>query len=144
MAGNKKPRKPHQRKPRQLSIMFGLDAEHARMLQLRAHADLAKLRIGLAGEEEWNTLTCRLNIGLQLAHNHYNVNAEGLLQKALAAMKAIHERQARLAKYGATGDELTTIGDALVLTDDMQKGCTRRELRDAIDHVFKVAAVYPK
>ena len=143
MAASKKPRKKYVPKPqRQIPIMFRHNSESERTLQLLPHVEYMKLKNGIADEESWNTLACRLNIGQKLAHNDkYGEDVRNTTDAAITAIKCIYDRFKNVGKFGATGDELLQIGDALNLTDELQKASTRRELLNATEYVFKHAAV---
>lgn len=141
MGRSARPRKPHRQKVG-TPIVYRFGPEQERMLQLAGHAALANMLAGAAVEEDWHTLACRLNIGTYLAHRCFQEQeARTVMLDALEAIKEVQARAGRLGKYGLAGDEKVRIGGALSLVDDMQKAVRRRDLRDAIMHVFEVAAV---
>ncbi len=53
------------------------------------------------------------------------------------ALHAIHVRHARLGRWGASGPELTALGVALVMVDEMQLMHPRVELLDALRAVHR-------
>lgn len=142
MAGNKAPKKKRTQRPALVNpIMFGISDEHTRMLKLVPHAELTKLQSGVAGEESWHTITCRLNLGMVLARrNQFGVDLTIPIGHALNAMVAIQERHTTKGKWGVTGDELRHVGHGLVLTDEMQDATTRREHRDCLRIVLAEGA----
>lgn len=140
MAGNKKPRKAHRPKPAQLPVAYRFSSDDERTLQLIPHQELERLRTGEADESCWHTITCRLNIGMTLARRLYSADAVVTMAHALDAVCDVRDRFKRVAKWGLSGDEAKRIGAGLVLTDEMQKASTRRQMRDAINYVMKAAA----
>lgn len=143
MAASKKPRKKYKPTRAAIPIVFRFNEADEQTLQLYPHAEMLKLRTGNADESTWHTLTCRLNIGQTIAHiGEHSDEVKRAMRDSLDAMRSIFQRNQEKGKWGATGDELTAIGDGLVLTDDLQKASTRRQLRDATNIVFREAAVY--
>lgn len=124
-----------------IPVIFRFGAEHERDLQLIPHTELLKLRQGLGDSETWHTLTARLNLGMVLATATHPQEATDAMESALNAMRSIARRHDKVKKYGATGEELQAIGAGLDLTDEMQKIATRRELRDALGIVYRVAGI---
>jgi hypothetical protein len=142
-ASKAKRNKKYQPRSAAIPIAFRFNADDERTLQLVPHTELLKLKMGSADESSWHGLTCRLNIGMTLAHmGEQSDEAKRAMHASLEAMRSVLARNRETGKWGATGSELTAIGDGLVLTDEMQKGSTRRVLRDAMHVVFKEAAVY--
>ena len=104
-------------------------------LQLIPHDALANFKAGRQTEPDWHTLAARCNLGSVLAAEHFP-DAVTAIEPALEALRTSWERFTRLGKMGMTGEEYNAIATALVLTDDMQKQCTRRELDAAMTKVF--------
>lgn len=141
MPTNKKPKKAYRPKyPRgQLPITIRHSAKADMMLQMVPHDELEKLRLGQADDYTINTLAFRLNWGYVMAGEIFdNPEVRASSESALAAVRAIKERHARLGKYGATGEEFHAIGEALNLTDEMQKAATRREQNEAMELVCRI------
>lgn len=140
MARNKKPRKAHkpQRDCIPMTIRFNSDDE--RTLQLAPHQELAKMIAGDGDATSWHTITARLNIGLTLARKLFGDQETIVIAHALDSICDVRDRFQRVGKYGASGDEARYIGAGLVMVDDLQKNCTRRECRDAIEFVMREAA----
>jgi hypothetical protein len=121
-----------------VTIRFSKAAETD--LCLVPQSELDKFRNGLADDVSINTITFRLNLGYVLSGEHFNeAEARGLMESALAAVRAVKERLSKTGKVGATGEEYHAMADGLKLTDEMQAKCTRRELRDASNFVVAVA-----
>ena len=109
------------------------------MLQHIPHDELEKMRSGEADEYTINTVVYRLNWGYVMSGEVFdNPEARAVMETGLAAIRSIKERAQRLGKYGATGEEFYSIGEALNLTDEMQKAATRREQRDCQEKVFLI------
>ena len=142
MAANKKPRKQRRYVPRPaLPIVFRHDAESETALQLAPHLSLANFRMGIAEEPDWHTLAARLNVGSVAAHKHDQMEAYALIEQSLDAIRSIKARNQRTGAWGINGDELKLIGEALYLTDELQKALTRRQMAECIDYVFQNAGV---
>jgi len=141
MANNKRPRKAYKQKLTGLPVVLRFNAEIERGLQLIPHAELLKLKSGEADEQTWHTLICRLNVGVTVAKNRGIPEAMQCARNGLDALLAVRERHNKTGAWGASGDELNAIGEALVLTDDLQTTSTRRELRTAVNYVYENAAI---
>ena len=109
------------------------------MLQLIPHQELEKLRDGTADESTWHTLTMRLDWGLFMAIDHFEDDvAKKSIREGLEALLAIKDRNSKLAKWGATGQEFHAIGLALNLTDEMQSRTTRREQDESLQAMLRL------
>lgn len=143
MSRIKKPRTKRRTLPHgicALPIMFRFNAEDERLLQLVPHQELAKMIAGDGDATSWHTITARLNIGLTLARKLFGDPETIVMAHALDSICDVRDRFQRVGKYGVSGDEAKRIGAGLVLVDDLQKNCTRRECRDAINHVMGAMA----
>lgn len=108
------------------------------MLKLIPHAELTNLQNGVATEEAWHTITCRLNFGMVLARTHeFSADLQPAMRSALDCMVALLERFKSIGKLVCRGDELRLIGAGLTYTDEMQEATTRRQHRDALRIVLK-------
>ncbi len=139
MPGNKKPRKKMRRVWAGLpkTIRFGQREEN--LLMLVPHAELDKFRDGTADEGTWHTITMRLDWGAFMSIDHFdNIEANDQIRDALDAMLSIKDRHERTGKYGVSGDEFFKIGEALNLTDEMQKQTTRREQEESLKAMLKL------
>jgi hypothetical protein len=140
--GNKKPRKKHTPCRRlSLPMTFGITSEAAMFLQMSPHQCLDEMRRGDGNDRAWHTIVCRLNIGLTLAHEHFPLAKQDMVD-ALQAMQEVGARHDFLKQWGMSGDQLKIVGVGLSLCDDMQNTVTRREFSKAVDEVFEKAAVY--
>jgi hypothetical protein len=135
MPRSTKPRKKYRPKYEKgtLPITIRHSASDDTGLQLVPHTELDKLRDGTADEYTVNTLAFRINWGYVMAGEVFDApEARELTQAGLDAVRSVKDRFARLGKYGATVEEFTHLGDALKITDEMQKGATRREQLEAV------------
>ena len=139
MSRNKRPRKAHKPCAPRIPICFRFNGDDERKLQLVPHQELAKLISGDGDASSWHTLTARLNIGLVLASANFP-DAAQTMAAALNSICDVRERFQRVGKYGVSGDEARMIGAGLVLTDEMQLASTRRQMRDAIEFVYREGA----
>lgn len=136
MATNKKPKKRY-RGPKYptgiIPSVFRHSAAADTDLQLVPHSELDKLRDGTADEYTVNTLAFRLNWGYVMAGEHFDtLEVRQTMIEALDAIRSVKERFSRLGKYGCTQVEFQALGAGLNWTDEMQKGTTRKEQRDAL------------
>ena len=106
-------------------------------LQLVPQTLLECFRTGSANEGDWHTIALRLNWGRLLAEDHFPDAAQDLemAQKALCSVKDRHQRT---GKWGTSQQEFAAMGQGLTVTDAIQKQCTRRELRDALEAVYGI------
>jgi len=141
MAGNKRPRKQYRPKQQCLPKTIALGRDATWRLQMVPHQQLEKMREGLGDEISWNTLACRLNVGLTLADRWFPL-LKSDIDDALAALREVWLRYEMLRKMGVNGDQFRIIGRGLVFTDEMQTQCTRREIMGVTDEVFSKAAIY--
>lgn len=141
MSRQKKPRnKAHRPSAPCIPMIIRFDSEDERTLQLIPHTALAALKAGNATESDWHTLACRLNVGITMARTLFGQDVAMIMATALASVCDVRDRWKRVGKYGANAQEIKEIGAGLVLADDMQRSSTRREMRDALVHVFKYSA----
>ena len=140
MAKSSKPRKKYKPRPTAIPVTIRHDAEGDTDLQLIPHLSLENLRQGRPDASDWHTLTARLNLGMVLANFAHKEAVESMLA-SLNAMLAIARRHDSMGKWGGSGDEYAAIGEGLRLTDDMQMLATRRELKAALEIVFREGAI---
>ena len=115
------------------------NAQSEQTLQLVPHTELMKFREGVGDEIGWNTITARLNVGLVAAYQADYDSEYYLLMDSLKAIVNVRERFLNTGRWGLSGDDLKSIGDGLVATDNLQLSITRKQLSKAIDYVFKNA-----
>lgn len=120
-----------------LPINIRFNSQDETQLQLVPQTLLECFRAGTADESDWHTLALRLNWGRLLAEKHFPDAAQDLAsaQDALRAVKARHERS---GKWGIAQPEFAAMGHGLTVTDAMQRQCTRRELREALQAVYGI------
>lgn len=140
MPSNKKPRKPKKFVPKTLPLTIRHNAESETALQLAPHAELMKLREGYGDIESWHTIVARLNIGLVAANSAGKEDQAKDIRIGLDAMLKVQARFDKSGKWGLSGSDLREIGDALVLTDNLQLSLTRKQFAKAIDYVWQHAA----
>ena len=140
MPSNKKPRKPKKFVPKTLPLTIRHNAESETALQLAPHAELMKLREGYGDIESWHTIVARLNIGLVAANAAGKEDQAKDIRIGLDAMLKVQARFDKSGKWGLSGSDLREIGDALVLTDNLQLSLTRKQFAQAIDYVWQHAA----
>lgn len=138
MPANKKPRKKQKYKPLILPMTFRHSAESDTGMQIVPHMELMKMREGCGDEGGWHTLVCRLNIGVIAAWQNEIANND--IKRGLDAMINVKKRYEKSGKWGLSGDDLRDVGDALVITDNLQLSLTRKQLNKAIDYVYKEVA----
>lgn len=140
MPSNKKPRKPKKFVPKTLPLTIRHNAESETALQLAPHSELMKLREGYGDIESWHTIVARLNIGLVAANAAGKEDQAKDIRIGLDAMLKVQARFDKSGKWGLSGSDLREIGDALVLTDNLQLSLTRKQFAQAIDYVWQHAA----
>lgn len=141
MPKSKKPKKAYRPKYQagQLPMTIRHTDKSDLLLQMIPHDELEKLRRGEADEYTINTLAFRLNWGYVMAGEVFdNPEVRQAMEMGLQAIRYVKERFARLGKYGANGAEFAALGEALNLTDEMQKTATRREQHDALKAVYLI------
>ena len=137
MPSNKKPRKPKKFVPKTLPLTIRHNAESETALQLAPHSELMKLREGYGDIGSWHTIVARLNIGLVAANAAGKEDQAKDIRIGLDAMLKVQARFDKSGKWGLSGSDLREIGDALVLTDNLQLSLTRKQLNKAIEYVYK-------
>lgn len=139
MAKSKKPRKAY--KPMMtaaIPIVFGLAKEKKTDLRLPYHLSLEALRSGHGCDDDAHTIVSALLIGRELS-KLYQAEAQQTVLRGIEAITAVKHRGDNGA-WGVSGDQFRAISEALVLVDEMQDASTRREVRSAIQKVWKEAA----
>lgn len=143
MPANKKPRKKYKPKFPQgkivLPSLIRYSAADDFKLKIVPHQELERFREGTADESAWHTLTMRLDWGLFMAIDHFEDDvAKTAIREGLEALLSIKDRNAKLAKWGASGSEFKAIGLALNLIDEMQDNTTRREQHDSLEAMLRL------
>ena len=136
MGQSKKPRKAYRPKIQPaIPIVFGLQSDKKTDLRLPYHLSLEALRTGHGTSDDAHTIFSALLVARELAHKFNGAD----LNDALDAIAAVKER-GDAGKWGVSGDQFKAISAALVLFDEMQDASTRREVREAIQKVWREAA----
>lgn len=141
MPKSSKPKKAYRPKYQkgQLPITFRQSSDSDTMLQFIPHDELEKIRAGEADEYTINTLAFRINWGYIMAGEIFdNPEVRKGMEMGLEAIRHIKDRFKRLGKYGANGAEFAALGEALNLTDEMQKSSTRREQQRCLDALYLI------
>ncbi|AXF52883.1 MAG: hypothetical protein [Bacteriophage sp.] len=119
----------------QMPITMRFSAEDETKLMLEPIKCAERLRDGTAEEGDWHAVILRLNWGRLLNKANFN-EGESLLAEAQGAMRVIKARGLQYGSWSASTPEFNTINTALTICNQMQKKCTRRELRDALQAVY--------
>ncbi len=119
---------------------FRYNAEADLWLKLMPHQALEALRNGTADADLHNMLAVRTLWGARMVEDHLidPEEARQVMALGLAAVESISARYDRLGRFGATGEELNHIGDALLLCDDLQDTTTRREQEISLKAVLHI------
>ncbi|WP_254601910.1 hypothetical protein [Cupriavidus taiwanensis] len=126
----RKSRRPRPARTCGLPVMFRFSRNAEVDLQLIPHVELSKILDGTATESAWHTLAFRINVGQAVASLFFKEHQElrDAMDTAVEAVAHVGKRFQQRGRLGVTGDEFRAIGDALNLTDEMQRACTRRQL----------------
>lgn len=106
-----------------VTLRHGSDEELDLMLMPQLSAD--HMRDGIATEPDWHTVVMRLNWGRVLNSENFE-NGSEIIAQAQAVMVLVKESM-RL-----NPEQYDTVTSALTLCNQMQKSCTRRELRESL------------
>lgn len=122
-----------------LPVVFRFSAKAELDLQTIPHVELDAIMRGAGTEYSLGAVNFRINCGYVLAGETFeDPQLRVEMEKGLAAIRAVIDRWRDSGKIGCTGEQFRAIGEALVLCDDMQVMCTRRELLNACEIVDRV------
>ena len=140
MSKPKKPRnKPYRPKAQpSLPIVFGVPKESMTSLALMPHACIAAIVDGSAVEANIYTLANVCNMAALLAERKRVASMPIAIAGQEAIIRVI-ERFDKTGKIGFSGDDYQAIKAAVTLNDELQQTCTRRELRDVIAYLQRMA-----
>lgn len=140
MPSTKKPRKQYKPRPAlMLPMTYALPDSNRADLQVTPHMVLESFRLGSGTEVLWHTLAAAINTGSVLARSQSDeVKAD--MQRARDALLDVQKRGRDTGRWGLSGDQFRALGEGLTLTDEMQNASSRRQVRDAIDEVIRLAA----
>lgn len=119
----------------ELPINMRFSEKDERQLQLEPMLCAEKMRDGTADEGDWHTVCLRLNWARILNKDNFN-EGEKVISDAQDAMRTIKGWGEQYNHWVCDPKEFKRIARALALSNDMQKMCTRRELRDALETVY--------
>lgn len=119
----------------QLPINMRFSAVDETKLMLEPIKCAERLRDGTAEEGDWHAVILRLNWARILNKDNFE-QGEEVIAKAQDAMRAIKARGLQYGSWSASTPEFNAVHDALVICNQMQTMCTRRELRDALQAVY--------
>jgi hypothetical protein len=121
-----------------LPICFALPKDAKTELALMPHACIAAVVDGSACEANLYTLANCLNMGGVIADRNHPES----LPEAIAGQEAIIrviERFGKTGKIGFSGEDYQAIKAGVTLCDALQAAVTRRELRDVIQILQRLA-----
>ena len=110
-------------------MRHGSNEELDLMLVPQLSAD--HMRDNMADESDWHTIIMRLNWGRVLNRENFE-NGEEIIAQAQAVMVQVK------GSLSLTMPQYNTVTNALTLCNQMQKACTRRELRDSLEAMIGV------
>ena len=119
----------------QLPINMRFSAQDETRLMQTPIESAERLRDGTADEIDWHTVMERLNLARVLNKANFD-QGEQQIEAGQNAMRAIKARGLQYESWTASTPEFNTISMALVLCNQMQTMCTRRELRDSLQAVY--------
>lgn len=123
MAKAKPPRKGYVHIELPITLRHGSDEELDLMLMPQLSAD--HMRDGIATEPDWHTVVMRLNWGRVLNSENFENGGEVIAQ-AQAVLVLVKD------SLSLNPEQYDTVTSALTLCNQMQKSCTRRELRESL------------
>lgn len=110
-----------------VTLRHGSDEELDLMLMPQLSAD--HMRDGIAKEPDWHTVVMRLNWGRVLNSENFENGGEVIAQ-AQAVMVLVKD------SLRLNPEQYDTVSSALTLCNQMQKNCTRRELRNSLRNML--------
>ena len=119
----------------QLPINIRFSAQDETRLMQTPIESAERLLAGTADESDWHTVMERLNWARVLNKSNFD-QGEQMVEEGQNAMRAIKARGLQYESWTASTPEFNTISGALVLCNQMQTMCTRRELRDSLQAVY--------
>ena len=127
MAKAKPPRKGYVHIELPITLRHGSDEELDLMLMPQLSAD--HMRDGIATEPDWHTVVMRLNWGRVLNSENFENGGEFIAQ-AQAVLVLVKD------SLSLNPEQYDTVTSALTLCNQMQKSCTRRELRESLRNML--------
>lgn len=100
----------------------------------RPYLSLVDLKSQRGQEQDWNAVLVRLAYGMQLSRQHFSNDCAAELHRALTTLTQIHATVlGRADLWYATEREVSILGPALVLTDQMEALCNSKEVLNAYE-----------
>ena len=119
-----------------LPVNIRFASSHEIDLQLNPHTTLDKFQEGVADESDWHLLALRVNWGKVLSEQHWP-QAVGEMIAAQESLLAVRARNEDSGTWDISALEYVAIGAALNMADTLQLHCTRRQLSDALQAVYR-------
>lgn len=145
MPRSKKPRKafrPVHRTPGATPLTFALPEATRTELALGPHACLAKLARGAGEDYDIETIGSAVNLAAlccDLLPPEQATPTQATITAGVHALHAVRLRLRATGRHGVSGDEHRALGAALTLADDLRTLATRRELRDRLARLARIA-----
>jgi hypothetical protein len=120
-----------------LPPIYRMSAEHESKMIHQFHAALATVLAGQAVLADFSNLALRINMGRTMAmHFFKEEEANELLKNGQLALREVFLRkQNKTGTFVMKAEEHQLIKDCLLLTDDMQKQCKRREMLSVLAEI---------
>lgn len=112
-----------------INVRFSAQDETQMMLVPAQSAD--RLLAGEAEEADWHTVMMRINWARLLNEAHFNEGVQEF-EAARLVMRAVKPGGLADGIWAMTAEQYGTVNTALVLANQMQKQCTRRELQASL------------
>lgn len=115
----------------QMPVNMRFSAEEETWMMLAPTQGANTFLDGTADRDIWNSVMGRINFALILNDNHFNEGWSDLHAGRLV-MREVREIGIATGSWSMTNEQHGVVMTALTLANQMQKMCTRRELRDAM------------
>jgi hypothetical protein len=138
MGNSTKPRKAYKPLRQRMPIVYGIDSEIRTEMAVAPLIAINMFTSGHGSEEHAYTIINSILLGCNLAYKLEKSEEIQILYAGSDAMRRVLDRGAE-GKWGFSGDDLKDITAAVALSDELQAGATRRELREAVEAVFASA-----
>lgn len=123
----------------QLPVNMRFSAENETQMMLIPTQCANRLLDGSGDESDWHSAMERINLGRILNTDHFT-DGEDAFEAARLEMRACREIGESTGKWSITEAQNAVINTALVLVNQMQTQCSRRELRDALHKMLGINA----
>jgi hypothetical protein len=116
-----------------ITMRFSAQDETQMMLVPTQSAD--KFLASTAEEADWHTVMMRINWARLLNEAHFNEGVQEF-EAARLVMRAVKPVGLADGIWSMTAEQYETVNTALVLANQMQKQCTRRELQASLKEML--------